>query len=130
MDTNQSVLPKKNNALGVHYIVECTGCHSNLLTDITALKHAMEECAKNAGATVVETVLHQFNPHGLSGVVVIAESHLAIHTWPEHQYAAIDIFTCGMPAVAEGIYQNIIRTFAPTSHSMQRIERAPAPPLL
>jgi spermidine synthase len=55
----------------------------------------MEEATKIAGATIVQSVFHLFNPHGVSGVVVIAESHLAIHTWPEYGYAAIDLFTCG-----------------------------------
>ena len=55
----------------------------------------MTKAAKKSGATVLETVFHLFNPHGISGVVVIAESHLAIHTWPEYGYAAVDLFTCG-----------------------------------
>jgi S-adenosylmethionine decarboxylase proenzyme len=55
----------------------------------------MEEAARRCGATIVEKVFHTFNPHGISGVVVIAESHLAIHTWPEYGYAAVDLFTCG-----------------------------------
>jgi S-adenosylmethionine decarboxylase len=55
----------------------------------------MNSAAVSSGATVVRSVFHLFNPHGISGVVVIAESHLAIHTWPEFRYAAVDIFTCG-----------------------------------
>ena len=55
----------------------------------------MKEAARVSGATIVESVFHRFQPHGVSGVVVIAESHLAIHTWPEHGYAAVDFFTCG-----------------------------------
>ncbi|MGC8604605.1 MAG: adenosylmethionine decarboxylase, partial [Desulfomonilaceae bacterium] len=51
--------------------------------------------AEIAGATVLKTAFQNFNPQGVSGVVVIAESHLTIHTWPEYGYAAIDIFTCG-----------------------------------
>jgi S-adenosylmethionine decarboxylase len=53
------------------------------------------EAAKRAQATVVDVVFHEFNPFGISGVVVIAESHLAIHTWPEYRYAAVDVFSCG-----------------------------------
>jgi S-adenosylmethionine decarboxylase proenzyme len=55
----------------------------------------MREAARLAGATIVTEAFHLFNPHGVSGVVVIAESHLAIHTWPEYGYAAVDLFTCG-----------------------------------
>src|SRR5262249_52699959 len=53
------------------------------------------EAAKRAQATIVDVVFHEFNPFGISGVVVIAESHLAIHTWPEYRYAAVDVFSCG-----------------------------------
>ena len=55
----------------------------------------MVEAAKRAQATIVDVVFHEFNPFGISGVVVIAESHLAIHTWPEYRYAAVDVFSCG-----------------------------------
>ncbi len=55
----------------------------------------MRQAAEEAGATIVDSSFHRFLPHGISGVVVIAESHLAIHTWPEYGYAAIDLFTCG-----------------------------------
>lgn len=55
----------------------------------------MLEAACGCGATVLEDSFHYFSPQGVSGVVVIAESHIAIHTWPEHEYAAVDIFTCG-----------------------------------
>ena len=71
----------------------------------------MLEAARRACATVVNTVFHEFSPHGVSGVVVIAESHLAIHTWPEHRYAAVDIFTCGdvlEPKVAADYLQQML----------------------
>jgi S-adenosylmethionine decarboxylase proenzyme len=55
----------------------------------------MKQAAIECGATIVSSTFHTFNPHGVSGVVVIAESHLAIHTWPEYGYAAVDVFTCG-----------------------------------
>lgn len=54
----------------------------------------MVTAAKMAGATVVQTCFHKFSPHGLSGVVVIAESHLAVHTWPEHNAMCLDLFSC------------------------------------
>ena len=55
----------------------------------------MREAAVKAGSTIVDAVFRRFAPHGISGVVVIAESHLAIHSWPEYGYAAVDLFTCG-----------------------------------
>ena len=117
-----------HSALGIHYLLECSDILPELLTNKELLSAAIETAARDAGATVVETLIHQFNPHGLSGIVVIAESHLAIHTWPEHNYAAIDIFTCGMPEIAEKIYQNILSAFKPKKHSLKKIERTPPMP--
>jgi len=83
------------NALGRQLLVEFYGCDSNGLNDKEMLRTALRDAAILAGATIVADVFHEFNPHGISGVVVIAESHLAIHTWPEFGYAAVDLFTCG-----------------------------------
>src|SRR5206468_1289745 len=65
------------------------------INNLEAVKGALVEAAKRAQATIVDVVFHEFNPFGISGVVVIAESHLAIHTWPEYRYAAVDVFSCG-----------------------------------
>jgi len=81
--------------LGRHLLVEFYGCDPDALNDVRGIEETMVQAAEEAGATVVKSVFHLFNPHGVSGVVVIAESHLAIHTWPEYGYAAVDLFTCG-----------------------------------
>jgi len=83
------------NALGRHILVEFYDCDREILNDINSIENSMKDAAVNSGATIVKSVFHLFNPHGVSGVVVIAESHLAIHTWPEYGYAAVDLFTCG-----------------------------------
>ena len=82
-------------ALGRHLLVELFSCSEEILDDLERIEAFMKEAARVSGATIVESVFHRFQPHGISGVVVIAESHLAIHTWPEHGYAAVDFFTCG-----------------------------------
>ena len=82
-------------ALGRHVLVEFYGCDPDALNNKEGLEEVMREAAVESGATVVSSVFHLFNPHGVSGVVVIAESHLTIHTWPEYGYAAVDLFTCG-----------------------------------
>ena len=82
-------------ALGRHILVEYFGCDRKILNNLESIKRFMDEAAIHSGATIVDNVFHLFNPHGVSGVVVIAESHLAIHTWPEYGYAAVDLFTCG-----------------------------------
>lgn len=82
-------------ALGSHILVEFTNCKGDILNDVGAIEAAMVKAAQTAGATVINSTFHHFSPYGVSGVVVIQESHLAIHTWPEYNYAAVDLFTCG-----------------------------------
>jgi S-adenosylmethionine decarboxylase len=82
-------------ALGIHLLIELTSCNRQKIDNLAYLERIMSDAAEVAGATVLKTAFQDFNPQGVSGVVVIAESHLTIHTWPEHGYAAVDIFTCG-----------------------------------
>ena len=81
--------------LARHLIAELYGCPADRLNDLNAIRSRMLEAAELIGATVLRHAFHPFEPDGVSGVVVIAESHLSIHTWPGRGYAAIDIFTCG-----------------------------------
>jgi len=111
------------NALGRHLLLELNGCEPRMLTDSDLIKQALVDAATEAGAHVVETVFHQFNPHGLSGVVVIAESHITIHTWPEYGYAAVDVFTCGQPALADAICTTISAKFNAKKTSIQAVNR-------
>ena len=82
-------------ALGRHILVEFYNCSPELMNDVVHIEKSMVEAAETAGATVINSTFHHFSPYGVSGVVVIQESHLAIHTWPEFGYAAVDLFTCG-----------------------------------
>jgi S-adenosylmethionine decarboxylase len=76
-------------------LLELYDCDPEAINNLEVVKASMVEAAKRAQATIVDVVFHEFNPVGISGVVVIAESHLTIHTWPEHRYAAVDVFSCG-----------------------------------
>ena len=80
-------------ALGRHLLLELFDCDAEAINSLDTVKASMVEAAKRAQATIVDVVFHEFNPFGISGVVVIAESHLAIHTWPEYRYAAVDVFS-------------------------------------
>lgn len=82
-------------ALGRHVLAEVYGCDPRVLDDVGAVERILVRAAHEAGAEIRETVFHKFSPQGVSGVVVISESHLAVHTWPELGYAAVDVFTCG-----------------------------------
>ncbi len=84
----------KKISLGKQVLAEFYGCCVETINNKDIIRDSMIEAAKVAKATIVADVFHEFNPHGISGVVVIAESHIAIHSWPEHQCASIDIFTC------------------------------------
>ena len=83
------------SALGRHVLAEFYGCPEEILNDIQRIERTMVDAALEAGAEIREVAFHKFSPQGVSGVVVISESHLAIHTWPELGYAAVDVFTCG-----------------------------------
>jgi S-adenosylmethionine decarboxylase len=83
------------HSLGRHLLLELHDCSPEILNSLETVKAALVEAAKRAEATIIDVVFHEFNPFGISGVVVIAESHLSIHTWPEYRYAAVDIFSCG-----------------------------------
>ncbi|AEE96850.1 adenosylmethionine decarboxylase [Mahella australiensis] len=82
-------------ALGRHILAEMYGCAPEILDDQETVEKIMVQAAIEAGAEIREVAFHKFSPQGVSGVVVISESHLAIHTWPEFGYAAVDVFTCG-----------------------------------
>ena len=81
--------------IGRHLIAEYYGCDFNAINNVEYVRSHMCQAAIKIGATVLGEKFHQFSPQGVSGTVVIAESHLSIHTWPEKGYVAVDIFTCG-----------------------------------
>lgn len=83
------------NTRSRHLLVEYRGCAAETLDDLERVEALLVDAAEAARVTVVQTALHRFAPQGVSGVVIIEESHLSIHTWPEHGYAAVDFFTCG-----------------------------------
>ncbi|MBP6062724.1 MAG: S-adenosylmethionine decarboxylase proenzyme [Fusobacteriaceae bacterium] len=85
----------KLETLGRHILVEFYNCNEEIMKDPILIEKFMNEAAKRANATIINSVFHHFNPYGVSGAVIISESHLAIHTWPEYGYAAVDVFTCG-----------------------------------
>jgi len=111
------------NALGKHLLLELKGCNKEVLNDVGFLKGALITAAGEAGAIVLGESFHQFNPQGVSGVVIIAESHLCIHTWPEYGYAAVDIFTCGNSVQPEKAAEILVGKLGSKSHSMMEIQR-------
>lgn len=108
---------------GLHIIAELSGCNSEKIGDEAFVKQALTEAAHHANAVICELSFHKFSPSGISGVVVIAESHLSIHTWPELGYAAIDIYTCGEHTKPEMASSYLAEIFDATSVRVMKIER-------
>lgn len=81
--------------LARHLIAEFYGCDPEILNDVRMIETVLLEAAEAARTTVVGHDFHEFSPQGVSGIVLVAESHISIHTWPEYGYAAVDIFTSG-----------------------------------
>jgi len=111
------------NALGRHILAEYYSCDISALDNITFLENCMRDAVVASGATIIDTRFHQFSPYGVSGVIVIAESHMAIHTWPEYGYAAIDFFTCGDRVDPWKAFDHMILTLKPLNYSTKEIKR-------
>ena len=101
-------------ALGTHLILEFFGCDPGTLKEVPYVEKAFLKAAKESKTHVVAHNFHQFNPYGVSGVVVIEESHYTIHTWPEHAYAAIDLLYCSDDIEIEKAIQVLKEAFRPT----------------
>lgn len=95
-------------ALGTHIIIDCYECDAKKLDDIKYLETLLVEAALRAGCEIREVIFHKFAPQGVSGVIIISESHISIHTYPEYRVAMIDIFTCGNKADPNKALQLII----------------------
>ena len=111
------------NALGRHLLLEMFDCDLDAINSLESVKGALVEAAKRAQATIVDVVFHEFNPFGISGVVVIAESHLTIHTWPEYRYAAVDIFSCGEVLQPEVAANYLVEQFSAERTSIVEMQR-------
>jgi len=83
------------DSLGRHFLGEFYNCTREILNDKDRIAYIMTKAVEASRATIIEPFFHKFSPQGVSGIIVIAESHLAIHTWPEFGFAAVDLFSCG-----------------------------------
>lgn len=110
-------------ALGRHILAEFFGCDSTILNDVEAIENILVDAALTAGAEIREVAFHRFSPQGVSGVVIISESHLAIHTWPELGYAAVDVFTCGDRVDPWVAYNHIVSAFKADKVTAAEIKR-------
>jgi S-adenosylmethionine decarboxylase proenzyme len=114
---------------GKHLLVEYRGCDPGVLNDPSTLERHMKNGVLAAKATPLGTVFRRFSPQGVSGVVVIEESHFSIHTWPEYGYAAVDFYTCGdcVPEEAHAVLKQGLRASASEVMTIDRGQDPPGP---
>lgn len=105
-----------------HHIAELEGVDSNLLDNKKLLMQACLKAAKKLHLTIVKSYVHKFDPQGLSLVLVVAESHFAVHTWPELQYMHIDVITCSPKSRLENLRQVLEQTFNPLKITTKKID--------
>ena len=110
-------------SLGQQLIVELYGCDRTLLDDPSCLERILTEAISRSGGTIIKPCFHQFSPHGVTGVVVIAESHVAVHTWPEFGYCALDVFTCGTQVNTEQIFEYVRSELQAQETSVMEVKR-------
>ncbi len=110
-------------SLGHHLIVELYDCETTVINDARRVEASLVKAVEISGATMVQSVIHEFNPHGVSGVIVIEESHFSVHTWPEYGYCALDIFTCGSEIDHMSALQYLKDTFGAKNISVNEIKR-------
>ena len=111
------------NALGTHLLLDLKECSPRLLDDVEHVRQALIRAAREAGATIVGETFHKFQPMGVTGIVAIAESHMGVHTWPEHAFAAVDIFTCGEGFSPHKAAQMLIDSFECANPTLKEVKR-------
>ena len=112
---------KKQKYAGIHLIAEFW--NGKIIEDQNELKKILVRSVKEAKSTPLEVAIHKFSPQGMTGVVLLAESHVALHSWPEFNYLAIDIFTCGDWAKPEKALQYLRKEFKPKKVEIKKITR-------
>ncbi len=108
-----------------HLLLELYRCNCEKLNDESFLRCILNRAAKLAKATVLNLISNKFEPQGVTAIALLAESHISIHTWPESNYSAVDIFTCGQNMMPELASQYLIKSLMAKEHSLRVIERNP-----
>ncbi len=116
---------KKSSCQSKHLLLELYLCDYDKLNDESFLRCALNRAAKFAKATVLNLISNKFEPQGVTAIALLAESHISIHTWPESNYSAVDIFTCGQNMLPEIAAKYLIETLKAEEHLLRVIERNP-----
>ena len=108
-------------------LLELYDCPAAILNDQETIDNILTSVVHEAGATLVNKTFHHFSPYGVSGVVVIAESHITVHTWPEYGYAAVDVFTCDEKIDYDLVERILSEKFGSGDHHVRIIKRGEIP---
>ncbi|WP_175060373.1 adenosylmethionine decarboxylase [Thermococcus sp. 2319x1] len=111
------------DTIGYHYVVEASGCDPEVLKDPNKIREIFLEAAKVGNMEVKASYFFRFSPTGVSGVVIVAESHISVHTWPEEGYAALDVYTCGEKADPEKAVDYILEKFKAQYAHVSEVKR-------
>ncbi len=109
--------------VGVQIIADLYGIDEDLISESGKLYDIIENAVKVGKLTKISSDYYQFQPRGVSGIVLLAESHLSFHTWPEHGLVTLDIYTCGDPENADAAFNYIVSALAPTSVEYKKLSR-------
>jgi len=115
-----------NEVIGRHVIGELLGGNPYLLNDERYLRAVLKEAAERAGGTVLDVTSHKFTPQGVTALALLSESHLSVHTWPEHGYCAVDVFTCGDHTDPQLACDFVSKALECTEESVRVLERGMA----
>lgn len=114
--------------VGTHCILELYDCPLGLLNDMPFVRQALIKATERCLSTLLQQATHQFHPHGVTAVGLLAESHISIHTWPECRYVAADLFTCGNRAKPKQACMYLVQTFEAKDYDLVELPRGPATP--
>ena len=118
-----SIATPITDTVGKHCILELYACDCAKLDDEDFVRAALSNAALRAGATLLNLISHHFQPHGVTGLALLAESHISFHSWPESGYAAVDVFTCGDHTMPEGACRVLVEEFGARHHQLRSFRR-------
>ncbi len=123
LPASESPAPPSSETVGKHCILELYDCDSAKLDDESFLRTTITSAAQRAGATLLQLITHRFDPQGVTGLALLAESHISIHTWPESGYAAVDVFTCGDHTMPERACHVLCTALGASRHKLTSFRR-------
>ena len=109
--------------VGIHIIADFYGVEAELISSVETVREIMEGAVSAGNLTKLGSSYHQFKPYGASGVILLAESHLSFHTWPEYNTVTLDLFTCGDPDGGYKAYEYLLNVLKPTHVEYQKFDR-------